>query len=532
MSDRTHVASASHACYPAIPLETVRPYSTTKPKGLASYAPRRRTQMTVERILDLYRRMDASDALPLGPRTVGYRLKELYVGEYGKADFPTIGEIVKRLCQSGDLPWSWVADASSMSHIAGGWDSPEGFLRDAHTMYRRDRRADQPVVVEVVAEARETLSLIRRLGEERGVTVYSGGGSCGPGLARHVAGRALDRAVHNGQSTLILGICDFDQAGIRNVLRPHIEHISAFLYGTAGNEQVLAQRVDRDLYAIADTSATVSFHHLALTPEAALGLVETEQDRDRISAYIESGTDVWNRDLDLLDGVQKVETEAFDPVVLRDLVVDAIDDVIDVDTLTRITDEEEDEQADLELRLWRDCRDCGGRPMSIVGIDPSLASTGAASAKGVSRIVPAKSLTGLLRLRHIVNAIQDFAFQAGATVAVIEGPSYGSVGRGQHERGGLYWMVLDRLDRAGISIAVAPPAVVKKYATGRGNASKDEVLAAAVRRAPSVQITGNDEADAWWLYALGENLCGIPIVSLPAKQQEAMRKVEWPGVAQ
>lgn len=330
------------------PLYTINPNGSGVPKGLVPYTPYAKTKPTVTRILDLYHRLHEADALPVGPRTVGYRLKETYVGEYTKDDFGRIEKIVKRLAQSGQIPWEWISDASAVTFESWGWSDPSSFLSGVHRRYRRDRTGRQATVVEVYSEARESSALIRQVCADRGVTAYSGGGSCGPNLARKVADRALDRAVDHGQSTVILGVCDFDQPGIRGVLRPHIEHVAAFLYGTdPKNSHVLASGG----IAVEDTDATVSFEHLALTPEMARDLAETDRDRDRIDAYIGSGRDIWDRDLDLLDGVQKIETEAVDPVHLRDQVVQAIEDIIDLEQLERVVGEERAERDHLESQL-------------------------------------------------------------------------------------------------------------------------------------------------------------------------------------
>ncbi len=56
-----------------------------RPKGLVRYSPRAGRKIVAARIMDVLERMRASDALPIGPRAVGYRLKELYPGEYTKA---------------------------------------------------------------------------------------------------------------------------------------------------------------------------------------------------------------------------------------------------------------------------------------------------------------------------------------------------------------------------------------------------------------------------------------------------------------
>lgn len=332
---------------PDVELSTINPNGSGRPKGYVAYRPRTKTQLTVDRVLDVYEQMEAADALPVGPRQVGYRLKEAFRGEYPKSSFETIGDIIKRLQQDRRLPWSFVADGSAVTFEASGWRSPDTFLADAHRLYERDRREGQPTVVEVYAEARETLGLIRRLAVERGVTVYSGGGSCGPNLAHKVAARAVTRAVVHGQSTLVAGIADFDLAGIRNVLRPHLENVSAFTYGTAGNEYVIAHEGT----VIDQTDAKVSFEQIGLTAVQALDHLDDDLDVEVVRAYVGSGVGLWDRDLTLLDGVQKIETEAMNPVMLRDLVIDAIDNVLDADQLSRIDYEEADQRADLEARI-------------------------------------------------------------------------------------------------------------------------------------------------------------------------------------
>jgi hypothetical protein len=312
-----------------IPLRHIRPGG--RPKGFAPYEPSDPwRQLTVARILETYQRIADAQALPLGPRQVGYRLSMQWPGDYDKDDFKRIEELVKRLGQASAIPFSWIADAGSVTHLAPGVADVETYAEAVPDGFVLDRRVGQPLVIEIYAETRETLPLIRRVAHERGVTVYSGGGSKGPNLAVRVADRAVRRAVEHGQSTLILGICDFDIPGIRNILRPHIEHLAAFLYG---EKQLAAPYGDGDSRAIEETEATVEFEHLALTPEQALEFVEGKFSRQPILKYLASGDDLWTRDLKLLDGAPKVETEALDPVVLRTTVIDAIESRLDLAVL-------------------------------------------------------------------------------------------------------------------------------------------------------------------------------------------------------
>lgn len=167
----------------------------------------------------------------------------------------------------------------------------------------------------------------------------------------------------------------------------------------------------------------------------------------------------------------------------------------------------------------------------VVGLDLSLTSTGVALMRTgfrTYRITPEGY--GLSRLRLIVDAVREYT--DGATLVVVEGPSYGSIGAGTHERAGLWWMVQDSLASASIPCAVVPPSNLKKYAVGVGGgpkASKDAVLVAAARRWPTFDGR-NDEADALWLAAMGlDYLTGRTVVS--ELNRLALKSCSWPAAA-
>lgn len=175
----------------------------------------------------------------------------------------------------------------------------------------------------------------------------------------------------------------------------------------------------------------------------------------------------------------------------------------------------------------------------ILGIDLSLTSTGLGISRGTGvatvRLKPPANLRGLDRMHWICREIAEYTpSYSRAHLAVLEGPSYGNQGTGRqaghHERAGLWWLVQDKLHSLGVPCAVAPPACVKKYATGKGNAGKDEVLTAAVRRNEEFD-GGNDEADAMWLAAMGaDRLFGYPVIQIPESHRAALAKVEWPDL--
>lgn len=130
------------------------------------------------------------------------------------------------------------------------------------------------------------------------------------------------------------------------------------------------------------------------------------------------------------------------------------------------------------------------------------------------------------RLRTIAGHV--FTRCAGADLIVVEGPSYGSEGKGTWDRAGLWWLVVGRLTGTGLQVVEIPPSNVKCYATGKGNASKDEVLAAVVRRYPHVEVTDNNTADALVMYAMAARFIGQPLEdTLPQTHLRAMRGVAW-----
>jgi Holliday junction resolvasome RuvABC endonuclease subunit len=165
-----------------------------------------------------------------------------------------------------------------------------------------------------------------------------------------------------------------------------------------------------------------------------------------------------------------------------------------------------------------------------VGFDLSLTGSGVASSGGWTDLVSAPKLRGHQRLQHLRSTLLDL-LPADVALVVIEGPSYGNQGAGRqsghHERAGLWWLVAHALWKADIPYAVASPAARAKYATGKGNATKADVVREVTRRFDWF-TGGEDEADALVLAAMGADWLGAPLTSMPAAHRLALDKVRWP----
>lgn len=174
--------------------------------------------------------------------------------------------------------------------------------------------------------------------------------------------------------------------------------------------------------------------------------------------------------------------------------------------------------------------------MKVVGLDLSLTSTGVAVAtqdgavtdRITSKPTPNATLADRAeRLRGIRTRILELARLAD--LVVIEGPSYGSTTGHQHDRSGLWWLVVSSLEVRHAVVEV-PPSTRIRYALGKGAGSKDDVLTAVIRRYPHVDVNGNDEADALLLAAMGARWLGRPLERQPLAKTHtaALDKVTWP----
>lgn len=174
--------------------------------------------------------------------------------------------------------------------------------------------------------------------------------------------------------------------------------------------------------------------------------------------------------------------------------------------------------------------------MNVVGVDPSISSTGVARiAPDGIQVIRVKSKptsddtsARLTRLRDQASRVALLV--KGADLIVMEGPAFGKNNAMTHMLAGFWWLLAHGLEKTA-PIAVVAPGTLKKFATGKGNASKDEVLAAAVRGFPDVNVTGNDEADALALAALGAVHLGVEFGGgFASSGRASVTAVHWPNL--
>jgi Holliday junction resolvasome RuvABC endonuclease subunit len=173
---------------------------------------------------------------------------------------------------------------------------------------------------------------------------------------------------------------------------------------------------------------------------------------------------------------------------------------------------------------------------NVVGLDLSLTGTGVASVDG-TRLVRSTGHKGdtLVQRAHRLAGLHaeiTSALTGSIDLVAIEAPSTGHA-RGSsgsvHDRSGLWWLVVTDLVDWGVPVVEVPPATLKKYVTGKGNAQKPDVRMEIFKRY-GIDLRDDNEADAFALRALGLDLLGHPLAVMPAANRAALEKLPRPAL--
>lgn len=165
--------------------------------------------------------------------------------------------------------------------------------------------------------------------------------------------------------------------------------------------------------------------------------------------------------------------------------------------------------------------------MNILGVDLSLTSTGiSANGKTGTITTPAK---GPERLSIISLAVLDAVIDNSIQLVAIEGYSFASRNSQAHSIGELGGVVRTRLWERNIPYVDIPPTCRAKFATGRGNAAKTEVMS-SISAKTGLIFSGkgaDDMCDAWILEEMCRTRIGISDYTWSATQLSALDKVDW-----
>ncbi|CPY91281.1 gp6 protein [Mycobacteroides abscessus] len=176
--------------------------------------------------------------------------------------------------------------------------------------------------------------------------------------------------------------------------------------------------------------------------------------------------------------------------------------------------------------------------MNVVGLDLSLTGSGIAAIDPHTRELatavhssppPADDNLTCHTRRHrtLVDGIVRQVLACDPVLVVVEGLQFSVKAKDSSltRRGFLWWAVIEALCDAGVPVLEVSPSQIKKFATGKGNASKAEVVAAYAVAWPNAAHTRGveDRADASFAAALGAAWLGV--TGLPLRNTAARRQV-------
>lgn len=272
-------------------------------------------------------------------------------------EYKRLGDILNDARMAGRMDWDYLVDRTRNLVALPHWDDPVDIIEATAHSYRTDRWAQQPLRMEVWIEKDAGIGVIEDVCRRNDVPYFSCRGYTS--VSEIWAGaQRIRRYLESGQDVVVLHIGDHDPSGldmsrdIEDRLRLFIdkdqEHavtdrLIETLTAEVGADEVLAtwQALDED-----------EQHNRALATRRALGgdgwgevtVRRIALNFDQIERYNPppnpaKSTDARYRRYVRDTGLDESwELDALDPLVLQDLIQDAIDEVRDADSWQQATD--------------------------------------------------------------------------------------------------------------------------------------------------------------------------------------------------
>jgi Holliday junction resolvasome RuvABC endonuclease subunit len=165
--------------------------------------------------------------------------------------------------------------------------------------------------------------------------------------------------------------------------------------------------------------------------------------------------------------------------------------------------------------------------IDIIGLDLSLTSTGICVNDQCEAL--STNAKGVERLDWFQTVIVDRVLEVSNPVVCIEGYSFGSRNSQAHSIGELGGVVRLGLWKRNIPWVDIPPTCRAKFATGKGNAGKNEVVSAISARTGIVWSGkgADDMCDAWILREMGLAHLGKSGFAWPQINLTSLQTIDW-----
>ena len=162
--------------------------------------------------------------------------------------------------------------------------------------------------------------------------------------------------------------------------------------------------------------------------------------------------------------------------------------------------------------------------MNYVGLDPST-KTGIVILDKAGNVILEKEITTTIKAEP--DRFMDIANQVLKHIkkddkVCIEGFSYGSRGRGVSTQYGIGWIIRALLVKENINYTEVTPGQLKKFATGKGNTSKDNMILPIYKKW-GYEHDSDNVRDAYVLAQIGRALEGLE--NTTKYQKEVLKKL-------
>jgi len=281
-------------------------------KGFARWHPKRGTIERRALAHLLWQIRLYSDHLPIGPRTLTYRLLPAWVPSSYRDKNALQKMVVATLTKArraGLIPFAAIDDARTSRDGPLTTASLPALVKRMHV----DRQAGQPWRIELWVETKGNVGRLANICTPYGVDVYSGSGSVPIKANLQTAQRIVRAQREFDQPTLLLLLTDFDPAGLKNIAAALHDDVLAFVNDLGGDP------------------SRVVIRHLGITAQQALAVPQAAWEFFNLSDR--AAPKDWPVAADVRGerwGV-KVELEALPPDQLDALVVNALASVRDED---------------------------------------------------------------------------------------------------------------------------------------------------------------------------------------------------------
>lgn len=166
--------------------------------------------------------------------------------------------------------------------------------------------------------------------------------------------------------------------------------------------------------------------------------------------------------------------------------------------------------------------------MNVLALDLSLTATGVCTTKGHHTL--RTKLAGTDRLAWYETQIRDLIGDDRPNLVIIE--ELFEMATASARLGMLHGVVRVLLHWHEMPVVLVSPATLKKYATGKGNATKPDMRMALYKRT-GLDLADDNQVDACWLYGMALDHYGYPAgFDLPAVQRACMDKIDWPELVE